>query len=136
MIIEAWNPTKHMFMLSKILRSHKVNPPKLTQMPQYGFVAIDDSAQIIASAFIRRVEGGFCQLDGLATDPEKDPVSRNTAINCVLMAVYLKAKELGYKEIMAFSMDNSTLLRSERHGFVKLPHALIALDLNLVNGKV
>jgi hypothetical protein len=101
-------------------------------MPEYGYVVISDET-IVSTAFLRRIEGGFIQLDGLCTNPSLPSSTRNKGIELVLSACYHKAKDLGYTRMLAMSIDESTLLRSINHGFVRLPHALIGLDLT---GKV
>ena len=117
-----------MTQLEQILIAHHHGIPHPSEMPEYGYVVMSDDT-IIATAFLRRIEGGFIQLDGLSTNPGMAPHIRNEAIELALSACYSKAKELGYTSILAMSMDSSTLLRSINHGFVRLPHALIVLDL-------
>jgi hypothetical protein len=47
----------------------------------------------------------------------------------VVSQVMKTAKDLNLKGLMAYSSDDSTLKRSEKHGFVKIPQTLIIANL-------
>lgn len=102
-------------------------PPKAS-FPEHGCV-VYRGAEPVAAAFLRRVEGGYAQLDGLVSSPVASSEMRHEAITLAVDYVLDQAQALGITQIMAISTDAGTLLRSERHGFAKLPHAFIALDL-------
>lgn len=98
------------------------------QVPSTGFVyTIDDRP--IAIGFIRKVEGNFCMLDGLITDPSQPGELRHIALDKVVEALILQAKELGYVSMIATTTEEDILERSVKHGFVKNPHNLIVLSL-------
>ncbi len=92
-------------------------------------MAYDASGERLATAFLRMVEGGFAQLDGLCTNPAQPGEVRSQAIDKVVEHVISEAKSMGLKNIHAFSMDKNTLVRSLKHGFTATPHAMIALNL-------
>ena len=97
------------------------------EVPKIGYVGFNGQ-KFLAMAFLRRVEGGFGQLDGLVSNPEAPGSERHEGIDIVVENVLRTAKELGIKNITATSVDSSTLMRSNKHGFVKLPHTLIAVN--------
>lgn len=98
------------------------------ELPEVGFIAFERD-EPIAAAFLRRVEPNHAQLDGLITNTLSQSALRHEAIDLVVTACIEKAKELKIKQILAFSIDEGTLKRSEKHRFVKLPHTVIALTL-------
>ncbi len=75
------------------------------------------------------MEGGSGQLDGLCTNPDALPSKRHEAIEAVVNRILDEAKALGMRNLMAMSVDESTLMRSKRHGFKPCPHTLIVVDL-------
>lgn len=97
-------------------------------VPAIGFM-VCERGEPIACAFIRQMEGSACMLDGLATNPDAPWDMRDTAIDMVVEKILIEAKFLGYKGIMAFSSDASTLTRSARHGFTVKDHVLIVASL-------
>lgn len=102
--------------------------PAPQEVPAIGYVAYC-RGEPIACAFIRAVEGGYAQLDGLASNPSAPGEMRHSAIDLVVEKVMKEAKALGYKGMLAYSVDAATLMRSIRHGFKVMPHVLIVADL-------
>lgn len=129
MKIVRFNLAKHYDVLRDMLvkNNQPVLPPHT--FPRIGFLAYEGSV-CIASAFLRKVEGGYAQLDGLCTNPEQPGHLRHIAIDKVVQCVLKRAAVLGLAHVMAFSVDAGTIERSKKHGFVQLPHSLIAVDLN------
>lgn len=121
--------SEHMGLLVWWLVQHKAHIAKAEEMPAIGFVAYYDG-QPGAMAFLRRVEGGYGQLDGLVSNPESLGSHRSACIDAVVKEVINEAKAKGIKALMAYSIDKNTLVRSLSHGFVQQPHTLIALDLS------
>lgn len=101
--------------------------PTEAETPEAGFVVYDKGTPT-AMAFLRRVEGGFGQLDGLVTNPTQPGEIRGQAIDLVVEHILNLAQTLNIKSILSFSVDKNTLLRSVKHGFVPMPHILIAVD--------
>ena len=129
MVIEKYNNKKHFRALTRILLRRRAYMPDESEMPKYGFVALEGDIPV-AFAFLRRVEGGAAQLDGLTSNPECEGNLRNEALDAVVMSCITKAKHLNITQLIAFTKDESTFKRSGRIGFVELPHHLIAFDLN------
>lgn len=96
--------------------------------PAIGFLALDGVTPI-AAAFIRRLEGGFAQYDGLITNPGATSELRDKANDLVTTEIIKTCKQLGIKALTAYSTDENTLIRAEKHGFRRLPHTMIALGL-------
>jgi hypothetical protein len=101
-------------------------------LPSIGFVGYTLETvppKPVASAHLRMCEQGVALLDNLITDPDASSKQRHEAIDGVVKRIIKTAKEKDVKYIMAYSVDVGTLKRSEAHGFVRLPHVLIGLDL-------
>lgn len=122
--VREFVPELHMSEIVAWLIEHEAYVPTKAEMPKYGYIAYIDGLPV-AAAFLRRVEGGFGQLDGLVTDPLAPGVIRHEAIDAIVNEILKLAKELGIKAITAHSMDKSTLSRSAKHGFAALPHTMI-----------
>ncbi len=115
--------------LCKWMDQHNCRIQPEDEVPQVGYVVYDDEGEPAAMAFLRMVEGGFAQLDGLITNPEKAPAVRNSAVDLAVSNIVTEAKRMKLKRLIAFSADANTLVRSERHGFAKLLHTAIIKDL-------
>ncbi len=99
--------------------------PTIDDMPAIG-VVVYAGGVIAAMAFLRRVEGGFGQIDGLCTDPEASPELRHQAIEEAVSKIVTKAKELSLKSLMGLSADYSTITRvCSLHGFTIEPHIVL-----------
>lgn len=98
------------------------------QAPETGFIAFQDN-MALAAGFLRRIEGGTAMIDGLITNPQASPDDRDHAASCVIDALIKQAVLLKIKGLIANTVDNHTLLRSYRHGFVRLPHVLVTHSL-------
>lgn len=129
MIVQRFKK-KHMKDLADILKARNAYVPTFEEMPETGFVARQVDGPIAASAFIRKCEGGYAQLDGIASNPNCSSEFRNWALDLVMKSCIQEAKRLGITQLIGFTCDDSTQMRSERLGFVQLPHRLMALNLN------
>lgn len=110
------------------LRDHPV--PSTDEIPEIGFIIYELDTPV-ATAFLRRCEGNYAQIDGLASNVKCSSEQRHSALDAAIQACILTAKELRISNLYAFSKDGPTIERSERHGFVKLPaYSLLAYDLN------
>lgn len=134
MTVEPFSPDKHMHILCAWLTDRGTYVPSREEMPAYGFVAYDDSVPI-AMGFLRCMEGGYAQIDGLATDPRASGEQRHLAQDAVVVQLINKAKHFGIKSLTAYSVHKGALKRALTHGFVHLPHTVIALDLTLESNK-
>ena len=128
MEIMRFDSQLHYDELISCLRARDAYPTPKDELPTIGFVAFG-GGKMIATAFLRRVEGGFAQLDGLMTNPSASSQERHVALDLVVDKLIEHARGLKIKHLIAFSNDSSTLLRSKAHGFVKQPYTMIAVDL-------
>jgi hypothetical protein len=98
-------------------------------LPKIGYIAML-GGHPIAAGFLRRVEGGYAQLDTLTTSKHFGSLARNQGINKVVDALLQDAKELRLHGVIAFTEEKSIKDRAEALGFKILPnHNLMALAL-------
>ncbi len=97
-------------------------------LPENGSVVYGDDGPV-AAGFIRLVEGNYAWIDSCVTNPASEPSLRDKAMNLLALALISRAKKLGISHILAFSLDENTLVRSQSFGFERLPYAVISLDL-------
>lgn len=115
--IQAFNIKDHFDIMLEWLVERDVYLPSIDEMPAIGFVVYHDHI-MTAMGFIRMVEGGYGQLDGLVTNPKQSPEIRSVSIDLLVSRLIYEAKEMELKSLIAFSKDKNTLLRSTTHGFV------------------
>ena len=101
--------------------------PQPSEMPEIRYVA-SERGEPIAMGFLRRVEGGYAQLDGLITNPEAPGDMRSYAIDTVVAQLLETARQLEIKAVMATSIDKNTLERSKKFGFIKQDMTVIIVD--------
>lgn len=104
-----------------------------SDLPGIGYISFVEDIPI-ATAFLRRCEGPYAMLDGLASNPKAESFHRHLGIELVVTQVIECAQHFKLKKLLAYSIDAGTLERSLHHGFKKLPHTLIGLDLEVQNG--
>lgn len=85
--------------------------------------------KIIAIAGLRLVEGEMCFLDSMATDQTAPGPVRNDALDRLVVTIFEKARELGFKYIKACTKEDCILARSERHGFRQSDQKIIVKEL-------
>ena len=115
--------------LIHILYSHNTYVPTKEEMPKVGFIAFDGETPI-SFCFLRMVEGGVALIDSYTSNPECSRELRHEGNDLVVKACINEAKELKLRNLIAFTVDASTIERSYTHGFVELQHTCIGLDLN------
>lgn len=119
----------HMSALKLALKRHEHPEPTLESIPAVGYT-VTQNGNYVAFCFLRKVEGGFGQIDGLTSNPEITGVERNAALNLVVEACLDEAKAIGITHLVAFCEKMAPISRGMKYGFKVLPHALVALDLN------
>ena len=82
----------------------------------------------LAAGFLRRVEGGYGQLDTFATNPYFGSQLRHEAIEMLVDALMEDAKRLKLIGILAFSHEKTILDRAKEKGFQSLPDSLVAFN--------
>lgn len=101
----------------------------LNDLPEIGFLAFKDNKPI-AAGFIRQCEGDYGLIDSFITNPTALPSHRDEALNLVTKQLVIKAKAMRLKMLTAYTTDENTRVRAEKHEFVKLPHSVMVLDLS------
>ena len=129
------NP-KHLPLLHFMLESQSylgITDIANDSLPAIGFVAIESGKAYrvpVAAGFLRRVEGGFAQLDTLMSNAMRPAEIRHEAISMVVEELISEAKKLNLHGILATSKDESTIMRALALGFhVVEEQKLIALPL-------
>lgn len=127
MLVLTFDKSQHVSHVCSWLEARGLSVPSEDDFPKIGFI-IQHEGQFICCNFLRMVEGGYAQLDGMTSNPAIPAKLRDIANDLITCALLKAAKELKVKRIIAYSQDKNTLLRSYRHGFVEQPHTLIAID--------
>jgi len=127
--IEKFNKNTQIEVVGAWLKARNEYIPPEHEYPEIGYM-IFERGEPVACAFIRKVEGNFAQFDTLVTNPDFPGDIRHSALDVLVAHVMREAKSLGFKTISAYSLDLNTVLRSSKHGFKVMPHALIVADLN------
>lgn len=97
-------------------------------LPKIGYIALRNGYPI-AAGFLRRVEGGYAQIDTLTSNKTLGSLIRHQGIDLVVKTLISDAKDLKLLGIVAFSMDASVIKRAEDIGFRILEHKTIVLSL-------
>lgn len=98
------------------------------EIPENGFIVFDNDIAI-AAGFLRLVEGGYAQIDGLTTNPDANSKQRSVAIDLVINAAIKRAKDLKIKQLMAFTELKNLSQRTQDFGFIKPNHHILILKL-------
>jgi len=94
-------------------------------LPKIGYIAMLGD-QPIAAGFLRRVEGGYGQLDTFVTNPHFGSKMRDEGLNKVVDALLIEAKDLDLIGIIAITQDSGIIERSKKYGFRIINQVLIA----------
>lgn len=101
---------------------------KMSTLPKIGYIAMLND-QPIAAGFLRRVEGGYAQIDTLVSNTYFGSQIRHEGINKVVGSLIEDAKILKLEGIIAFTGDSGILKRAKELGFKVIDQTLIALPL-------
>jgi len=129
--IQDFEISKHYEVLLELHKRQKSDTfsylsPETT--PKIGFLAtFNDSPATIG--FLRMVEGGYCQIDTMVSNPELPSNVRHESMTLTVNSLISKAKEMKLRGIIIYSIDESMLCRAEAIGFKSLPHEVMALPL-------
>lgn len=118
----------HIGHFNELMVAHGFKKADYSTIPAIGWVVRHDSVPV-AYAFLRRVEGGYGQLDGLIVNPDFHGEIRSQALDMAIEYAISSAKDAGIINILAFCRDKAPIERALKHGFGKLPHTLLALNL-------
>lgn len=128
MVIRKFDWITDFNLINEWLNVRDLDPVDHPDLPEIGFVC--EGVVPIAAAFIRRCEGDYAIFDSLISNPKLEGAIRNEAIDLLVDEIVKKAQDMGIKQLFAYSVDDRTLERAFRHGFVKLPHSIIAMRVD------
>lgn len=128
MRVVKFNKNKHFTAMLECLAARQAYRPLTSEMPKIGYIAIEGE-KLIATAFLRKVEGGHGMLDGVSSNPTATSAQRHQGIDLVFQAVVNKAKEMGLPHLIGMSRDAGTIERSHKYGFKKSLLAVMVVDL-------
>lgn len=120
---------KHFDDLVAMLKARNAYIPTKAEMPKIGYVAYELHTPL-AAVFLRRVEGGYGQIDGLTSNPFASSSIRHEAIDAAVSSLLMRAKKLNVNKVMMTSEDLGTITRSQKYGFAKSPLAVMVADLS------
>ena len=97
-------------------------------LPKIGFMASIDGTPV-AVGFLRRLEGGYAQLDTLVSNGNLSSELRHEGVSALVDSLIQAAKDLKLKGIVAHTQDQGVLKRALSLGFRVVQQAIIALPL-------
>lgn len=100
----------------------------LDSLPMHGVLVCSEDRPV-AAGFIRKCEGNFAIFDSMVTNPQVLGSIRHEAMDEVFKGLISLAKDLKISKIIGFTIDENTLVRSQKFGFTRTDYALMALDL-------
>lgn len=98
-------------------------------LPKCGYIAILGKHPI-AAGFLRKVEGGYGQLDTFVSNPYFGSKLRNEAINNIVDNLLQDAETQKLRGIIAITQDESIVNRAKDRNFVILPQVILGLNLS------
>lgn len=115
--------------LNNWMRLRGRQPYEMSDLPAVGFTVSQGDTKI-ATCFLRRCEGNYGIVDGLASNPDADSKQRHAGLDVAIKMVCEEAKNREITHLIAWTVDNGTLQRGcERHGFTKSRHNLMTKEL-------
>lgn len=125
-----FNKVNHLNALLRMYESQGAYIPKEHEIPKIGYIIVDKD-EFVAACFLRKVEGGFGQIDGLVSNPLANSEQRHSALDLAIDKCLKAASKHGIKQLISFIRDVSALMRSNRHGFVKHDqYVLVTLQMS------
>lgn len=97
-------------------------------LPKIGYMALRNGYPV-AAGFLRRVEGGYGQLDTLTSNALFGSQIRHEGLEKVVNSLLEEAKVLKLHGIISFTTDIGVLKRAESLGFHVVETTTIALKL-------
>lgn len=83
----------------------------------------------VAAGFLRKMEGDYGMLDAFITDPVILPEYRDKALDVLMSRLIDLARSQEITKLLAFTTDENTLKRVQKHGFGIVPHTCTVMDL-------
>jgi hypothetical protein len=110
---------KYLKALHDLLESNDyigISSVNMKTLPKIGYIALMNGHPI-AAGFLRRVEGGYAQLDTLTSNKYFGSQIRHAGIVKVVDALLEDTKDLQLNGVIAFTRDVSIIKRAEDLGF-------------------
>lgn len=115
---------KHIKIMQEWLDQRGIHLPDHEQLPDFGLVAYDGETPV-AMGFLRLAEGNYAILDGLITNPTSSPLTRDASLDELVVAITRESDRRGIAKLVAWTRDENTKVRSDKHGFIQQDLALI-----------
>ncbi len=122
---------KYLYALLDLLGSnnyHNISEINMKTLPKIGYMALRNGYPV-AAGFLRRVEGGYGQLDTLTSNALFGSQIRHEGLEKVVNSLLEEAKVLKLHGIISFTTDPGVLKRAESLGFHVVETTTIALKL-------
>lgn len=135
MIIREFDTTKDLDLINDWFRQRDKDRAitRVSELPCIGVLAVEDGVGI-AAGFIRLVEGDMGFMDSFISNPSCSAELRDLALDQIGIKLIKIAKANKIKRLIAFSVDNNTLTRACKHGFIIFPHVFTMLAINSNSG--
>lgn len=114
----------HFSYIKSWLKERNLPQIEIGDLPKWGFICFANKEPTCAG-FLRMCEGDYAILDSLITNPLAPSIHRHHCIDFLVEHLIKIAKMIGIKQIVAFSVDESTLERSKKHGFYQSGYTVI-----------
>jgi hypothetical protein len=101
----------------------------LSKLPENG-ILVCHSDRPVAAGFIRKCEGNFAIFDSMVTNPQVHGSIRDESMDALFEGLIALAKDLNISKIIGFTIDENTLVRSQKFGFERTPYALMSIDMD------
>ncbi len=119
MLVEMYNDREYMGIKHITMKT----------LPNIGYIAIINE-QPVAAGFLRRVEGGFGQMDGFVSNPYLGKLIRHEGMTKVVNALLEDAKDLKLHGVLAFTSDEGIVKRAKELNFHVVPDIILAKPID------
>lgn len=122
---------KYLPALLDMLKNQKyleISTVSMKTLPKTGYIVLMNGHPI-AAGFLRRLEGGYAQIDGLTSNPHFGSRIRHEAIDLVVENLISDAKTLKLKGILALTKEQSIVNRAKDKGFQVVEQVVLAISL-------
>lgn len=124
MFITNYSAKTDNWTLSRVMKKREIDIQELKDLPKVGFLVFEED-RFIGAGFLRKCEGNVGIFDSYITDPAIPAKLRNQALEMITKNLIDAAKSNGINRLIAFSMDENTIIRSQRHGFALTDHKVL-----------
>jgi hypothetical protein len=98
-------------------------------LPKIGYLA-EVNGTMVAAGFLRKVEGGYGQLDTFVTNPYLGSQVRHEGIELVTNALLEEARTLEMIGILITSRDTGIISRAKERGFFQMTEILLGIQFH------